>query len=284
MQCPCLPSGREWATHRGIVAFSDMLERNRSIEACRQSSCIRNVVARLLLNGHVVRALFTILCTIVLLVPPVAELAARPRAGRQPNIIPLPDMAPQQVQEVLQGLPSMVALHRQVLVAADLTNDDAAEWRRRARLAAALPQLAVGYRHTFQDHLDWSVKDSISVSGSGVVIGPRTSDVQERSDRNNAIEVRAVWALDELVYTPATLQVSQEARQRRAEIRELLHLATQWYAEWQRLRLTLLASGARRARAGVVAAGIRSAEVVGELDGLTDGWFSRAIDGKGVAK
>lgn len=241
---------------------------------------MRNALAWLLLTDRGVRAIVVILCTIVLLVQSVAASAARARAGRT-DAIPLPDLTPRQTADALRGLPSMVMLHRQVLAAADLTRDDATEWRRRARIAAALPQLALGYRHTFQDHLNLSLKDSVSVSGSGVVIGPRTSDLQERSDRNNAIEVRAVWALAELVHHPATLQVSQETRRRRMEIRDLLHLATQWYAEWQRLRLTLFASGIRRAGADVVAAQIRCHEVAGELDGLTGGWFSVAVGGKG---
>ena len=208
-------------------------------------------------------------------------LMAVPQLFAKPRVKPdeLSDLrlivAPTVVDAVLAEGPPLAVVHRQVLAAAGLLTDDAVEWRRKAKIAAVLPQFHVRYRRSFVDHVDLSVKDSISVSGSGVVVGPRASDISQRNDQNDIFEVRASWAFNELLFTNDSLHVSREARLRRVEIRELLQRATQLYVAWQRLRVVV---SAKSTLPGVLlAARLHLIEVKGELDALTGEWFSRVV-------
>ncbi|MBI2346780.1 MAG: hypothetical protein HYV03_07895 [Deltaproteobacteria bacterium] len=200
---------------------------------------------------------------------------ARSRSSGEQAVPSLAGAPTHVVTEVLSSGPPLSAVHRQVLAAAGLHAQDADRWRTGARRAAALPRLLLGLRHGLQDAADLSLKDSVSVTSGGVVIGPRASDFQERSDRNLFVEVRAVWELGELIFTPDELDVSREARARRQEMRELLQVATQYYAQWQRLRVALAPGVATPGnKRGLLQ--LQFSEIAGALDALTAGWFSSA--------
>lgn len=210
------------------------------------------------------------------------EHNAMAAASRSPSLpltkalhqIPLPV-----VNSVLANGPSLAALHHQILRAADLIPDATRIWARRAKQAAALPRLQLGFRQSLKDNYDLSSKDSVSVTSGGVVIGPRTNDLLVQGDRRMYFDMSATWSLGELLFTNDSLKVSQEARHRREEIRALLHAATQLYAEYQRLRVILAAHPRTSTAPDGAVWRLQLAETVGQLDALTDGWFSRAIEG-----
>jgi hypothetical protein len=152
---------------------------------------------------------------------------------------------------------SLRELHRVALGYAGLHRDAPVQWSRRAKWAAALPRLQIGGRHTFRDNFDVKLSDAVSVSGTGVVIGPRSSNLTEGNDRNIQLEVKALWQLNELIFSPDQIHISREARERRKERRQLLREVNHWYFQWR-------ASATKRKRARAVA----------ELDALTGGWFS----------
>jgi hypothetical protein len=165
--------------------------------------------------------------------------------------------------------PTTAELHRAVIHHAESESARTNRWRRRVRWAALLPRLQVGVRHTLRDALDLNLQDKVSVSGSGVVIGPRASDFQERTDRNLQFDVRAIWSLQELAFNPDAILVSREARARRKEIRARLSEANRFFARWQQL-------WRRRAVRGKLA--LERMFLQSELDALTGGWFSRRVE------
>lgn len=230
-------------------------------------------LARILLKqSHVkpfVRKCFPAIVLITMILSPSGSLGSG-RARIESDLMKrMSHINPDQAAKVISSGPSAEELHAEVLRAASLSGDEAAVWKKRAARAAWLPRLQVGFRHAFQDHIDVSIKDNVSVTSSGVVIGPRASDIAERSDRNAFVEVKAVWALNELVFSPDTLNVSQEARNRRKEIREILQRATELHSKWRAL---CALSRERGSGAQVL---LYLSETTGELDGLTDGWFSK---------
>lgn len=206
------------------------------------------------------------------------------RAGEERLARALQGADGQVIATVRRGAPPLAQVHQQALRAAGLAEDEVAVWRRRVKRAAMLPRLQVGLRHGLQDNLDLSIRDNVSVTSGGVVIGPRASDIQEHSDRNTFVEVRAVWALNELLFTPDALQVSEEGRRRRQEIRQVLHAATQLYHEWLRLQAALSAVALQSEARATATWRLRALEVAGELDGLTNGWFSQAVGARSVER
>lgn len=170
--------------------------------------------------------------------------------------------------------PPLSALHHAALRHAGLADRDDERWARRSKWAAAMPRLQVGIRQNLSDDLNLHLDDTVSVSGSGVVIGPRASDFTQRSDRNFQLDVRALWNLNELVFSPDTVFISREARERRREISAILHEANQLFTQWQALQAWMLAPDAQIPITMVVQ---QQTFVQAELDALTGGWFSENI-------
>jgi len=126
--------------------------------------------------------------------------------------------------------------------AAGLDRDPARGWIRRARVAGLIPSVSVrtGRNASWQD-LDPEV------------------------DRGTAIEVRATWRLDRLLFDGRELQVASIEAARRRERRQLAGRVIRAYFHWQRM------AGAAAAQPRWAS---RAAEAAAELDALTDGWFS----------
>lgn len=175
------------------------------------------------------------------------------------------------VRRVQQAAPSVRALHQAVRAAADLADREERRWGRRTRWAAAFPRLQIGVRQNLADDVNLHLDDTVSVSGSGVVIGPRASGFTQRSDRTLQLDVRALWDLQELVFSPDAVFVSREARERRREGQQRLHEANQLFTQWQVLRAWQLAPHGEVPAAMVMQ---QLTFVQAELDALTDGWFS----------
>lgn len=220
--------------------------------------------------------LIIVLCSVV----PSADAQTARQATRWAELLAeVPAALMMQVQE---QAPPIAEVHRAVLRQADLLLDAPQEWARRARWAAALPRLQLGFRQSLKDNFDLRLEDQVSVTGAGVVIGPRSSDFAEQSDRNLQLDVRALWNLNELAFTPDAIFVSREARERREEIRHVLSEANRLLFEWQRWQvLALWATTHRPPRVPVATVQLQLAAVAAELDGLTGGWFSQALQAGG---
>lgn len=151
-------------------------------------------------------------------------------------------------------------VQRAALDYARIRPDDLSEMKRKSRLAAALPKLQVGAKKVFDEDMDVTVNDNVSVTSGGINIGPETTNMQQNLNNQTSIEVKAVWSLDSLVYNQDLLAITEEARYQMKERRLLLAEVNKLYFEWLRLRGD--------------SPNIRLDEVVADLDALTGGWFS----------
>lgn len=126
--------------------------------------------------------------------------------------------------------------------AAGLDRDPTRGWIRRARVGGLVPQVTVrtGRNTSWQD-LDPDV------------------------DRRTAIDVRATWRLDRLLFDGRELQIASLQAARRRERRQLASRVIRAYFHWQR---------AARAAAASPREAARAEEAAAELDALTDGWFA----------
>lgn len=124
--------------------------------------------------------------------------------------------------------------------AAGLDRDPSRGWTRRARLSGLVPWVAVRTGRNTR----WQTTDP-------------------EVDQGVALEVRATWRLDRLVFDGRELQAASFAAARRRERRRLAREVVRRYFAWR--------------RAAERGAWSRRDEAAAELDALTDGWFSEAV-------
>jgi hypothetical protein len=142
----------------------------------------------------------------------------------------------------------IVAAH----AAAGLDQDQLASWTRRARLAGLVPWLSL-----------------------------RTGrDTRWRDDATDVIhldtvEVRATWRLERLVFDREELRAASLDHARRRDRRRLASRVVRAYYAWRRAALTATLDPRAATRAD---------EAIGELDALTEGWFSAALAARGSPK
>lgn len=92
----------------------------------------------------------------------------------------------------------------------ELTEARLRAWQKRAAKAALLPKLYVGYDHSFKEGESLSITDNISVTSSGVTIGPEDNDIDYDQNLGQVIRVRAVWDLNKVVFNRDSLAVSNQ--------------------------------------------------------------------------
>jgi hypothetical protein len=109
-------------------------------------------------------------------------------------------------------LPPLEELEASVLQHAGLDPKRIQDWQRKSRWSAALPRVQVGLESNFLNQNTNVVQDNISVTSSGVTVGPESTRLDFDNRNNRDLEVRAVWALNELVFNPDQLNISREAR------------------------------------------------------------------------
>ncbi|MBL7684460.1 MAG: hypothetical protein JNK65_00280 [Deltaproteobacteria bacterium] len=169
-------------------------------------------------------------------------------------------------------------LEKAALRYASIDAEEVAHWKSRVRWAAALPRIVVGYDQKSGTQINNNIQDSISVSSSGVSIGPPESRFTQDNQLDRGASVKAYWDLNELIFSKDTLAVSAEARYRtvmRSQIVEELHQA---YFERKKILQKLSERG--ELNQGIAAdlppaLQIRLEELEAKLDSLTGGFFSK---------
>ncbi|HUH02201.1 MAG TPA: hypothetical protein VML75_09400 [Kofleriaceae bacterium] len=136
-------------------------------------------------------------------------------------------------------------------------------WARRARLAGLLPDVTVrATRHTNTDR-------DLSRQSTGV------ERLNTGIDLDRAVEARATWHLDRLVFDPAEIRAVDTGQRHHRYRLTLAAQVTTIYYRRRRLQLRLLwrppADPAERAERH-----LEIRELTDQLDGLTGGYFSRA--------
>lgn len=109
-------------------------------------------------------------------------------------------------------LPPLSVLEKSAIQYSGLDPRKIQRWDRNARRAVALPRLQVGFDQDSKIQNTAVIQDSISVTSAGITIGPEANRIDQDFGNNRGFEVKAVWALDELLFNRDELEISQEAR------------------------------------------------------------------------
>ena len=153
-------------------------------------------------------------------------------------------------------IPTVQEVQQETIREAGFDRRELEDWKKRARWAAALPRLQVGLDRQLKDVVSLTTKDNISLAGGEVLVGPNENNFDQDFQQGTAVEVTAVWYLDELVFSRDRLEVSRERRDWMEDRNRLLEKVTLIYFQWKKAR------------------GEKREELAGLLDAYTGGWFS----------
>jgi hypothetical protein len=172
--------------------------------------------------------------------------------------------------------PTLRQLERAALRYAGMDPAEAVHWKSRARWAPALPKVLVGYEQKSAVQVNNTIQDSISVTSSGISIGPPDSSFHQDDDFNQGFEVRATWNLDELIFNKDSLAISAESRYRTIVQTQIIEELHQTYFERKKF---LLREGERKPEEFPAIKRLQLEELEARLDSLTGGYFSKITYG-----
>ncbi|MDO8494461.1 MAG: hypothetical protein Q7S68_03900 [Deltaproteobacteria bacterium] len=162
-----------------------------------------------------------------------------------------------------EKFPSFDEVAKQALDYAELDPRAISRWKKNVRRAPLLPRLQAGFQRQLENNLDIQLEDNVSVTSSGVTVGPTGTDQNLTTNNDVNFEVKAVWYLDQLLFSQEDLDISQEARYLAQERRRVLEDVRRHYFGWRQAK-----------------AGLEKEERLAALDSLTGGWFSSSIAGE----
>lgn len=167
---------------------------------------------------------------------------------------------------------SLHDLEKAALRYSDLESQEIQKWKSRSQWSAALPRVMVGYEQRAAIQVNNSLQDSVSVSNSGVTIGPPESSLDQDNNFNRGFEAKAYWDLNELVFSKNSLAIASEARYRQIIRSQLLEDLHQAYFERKKLLIQTRNKPTEEWTAGMR---IRLEEIEAKLDAMTGGAFSK---------
>ena len=167
---------------------------------------------------------------------------------------------------------SLHELEKAALRYSDLESQEIHTWKSRAKWASALPRVMVGYEQKAAIQVNNSLQDSVSVTTSGVTVGPPESSLKQDNNFNRGFEVKAYWELSELVFSKDQIAISSEARYRQVMRSQVLEELQQAYFERKKLFIQMGDKATEEWTAGMR---IRLEEIEAKLDSLTGGSFSK---------
>lgn len=85
-------------------------------------------------------------------------------------------------------------------------------WKKRARWSAALPRLQAGFQRDLKDVVSLTTRDNVSITDGEVFIGPDENNFDQDFNQGTSFDVKAVWYLNELVFSRDSLAASGERR------------------------------------------------------------------------
>lgn len=176
--------------------------------------------------------------------------------------------------------PDISEVSRRVIESMRLDGADIDRWKKGIKYSALLPRLQFDYQRRVSDSVDVDVKDSVSVTSSGVNIGPTASAWGQDYDKDNNVTVKAIWYLDELVFNRDSLSISSEVRARAAARRDLLESVSADYFELKRL-IAIYMSGKDDLGGLKGKIRIEIERLIGNIDVATNGWFRKIFRWKG---
>ncbi len=146
-------------------------------------------------------------------------------------------------------------------------------WKSKSRLSAVLPRFQVGLQRDLRNVVNLTTKNSVSITGSDVVVGPDQNNFDQNFHQGTSFEVKALWQLNELIFNRDSLAASNEKRDWIRERTRTLQEVTEAYYTRKRLLRELKIRGE--------SPGIqdRKKDLLDQtnatLDAYTGGWFSQ---------
>ena len=177
-----------------------------------------------------------------------------------------------------QVVPPFPAVCEQALHEAHLDWNGVREWERQVKKTALLPRLQMDLQRNVGNDINIDVGDSVSVSSSGVTVGPSQQQQTQKNNEDFNIEIKAVWFLDQLLYSKDRLEISQEARYLSEARQRVLNDVRKYY--FQRENALKEIKLLRKSNANLSLVEIKELGVVeatAALDGMTGGWFSQQL-------
>ena len=164
--------------------------------------------------------------------------------------------------------PTLQQVRERAMRHAGLASRPERGWARRARLAGLMPALTV--RATRGSGWDFD----LSRASSG------TERLDEGTDGDIGYEARATWDLERLVFDDAEIR-SAETAQRLHRVRlQIGAQVTALYYKRRKLQIVQLYDSLDDTAAALMQQADID-ELTGQLDALTDGWFSRQLPVRG---
>lgn len=118
-----------------------------------------------------------------------------------------------EMARIRKGEPTFSEIAREALKRERLDLHDVQKWKKAIKKAPWLPTLSVGYDRALRETNAITISDNVSVSTSGVAVGPDETDRDQTLVNGDTVRVRAIWDLSELVFHRSTLAMSQEGRE-----------------------------------------------------------------------
>lgn len=118
-----------------------------------------------------------------------------------------------EMTRIRKSEPTFAEIAREALKRERLDLDEVLKWKKKIKKAPWLPTLSVGYDRALRETNAITISDNISVSTSGVAVGPDETDRDQTLINGDTFRVRAIWDLSEVIFHKSTLAVSHEARE-----------------------------------------------------------------------
>ncbi len=170
--------------------------------------------------------------------------------------------------------PSMAEVHDEVIRSIGFNKEEMESWRKQSKWAAALPRLDVGMDRDLTDQLSLSAKDSVTVTGGNVFVGPAQNNFDQNFHQGFRVGVHAIWQLDRLAFTRDALYISRERRSLVHERTRALEEVGKAYSIRRRLLqelkrpLPFILKDRKK---------LMLDQMVAKLDAYTDGWFTMEL-------
>lgn len=172
--------------------------------------------------------------------------------------------------------PSVDEVQQEAIRSIGFDRGEVEGWKGRSRWAAALPRLQVGFERELKDVVALTTRDNVSVTGGDVFIGPDENNFDQNFNQGTSFDVKAVWYLNELVFSRDSLAASGERRDWIRERTRALQEVTEAYFTRKRLLQELL--GRRDSPEIREKKKLFLDQVTATIDAWTGGWFSREVE------
>lgn len=181
-----------------------------------------------------------------------------------------------------ERIPSIEMVSQKALVYARLDPSTISGWRKNLRKAPILPRLQFSYERRIRDYVNVDIQDTVAVNSTGITVGPPQQQQVQNLDNNNNFEVKAVWYLDQLLFSHEDIDISAEARELARERERILGQVRQFYFKRERLGHEMAALK-KMGEAGIEweLKQLELAETTAALNNLTGGWFGATLGEEG---